>query len=426
MDTSETPAAEARSYRYYVLVILTITAMLSIMDRLILSILLEDIKAEFGFSDTQIGLLTGVAFTLFYVLFSVPLGWIADHKSRKNISAYCLAAWSAMTAMHAAATGFWSLFLCRIGVGIGEAGSTSAATSLISDYFRKHELVKAMGVFTLGATAGTGLGIMAGGFIADVWGWRMAFVALGAPGVILAAILYLTVKEPERGRFAAKTLPANPKASWAATMASLAQNKVYVRVTISYALLNAVGYAMALWLAAIMIRNFKLATSDIGFYLGMAFLVGGIPGPLLGGYIGDKLAIRNPKWRAWLPAISGAICIPIYYVCILKITTFVPFIIVFSIGYFIFLFATPSTLALMQLSVQPDERASAMAIAMLVNNLFGQAVGAFLVGALSDSLASSYGNMSLNYAVIYVSMGFGLPSILYYLWTAAAIKGREG
>lgn len=424
MMTQETSQLEKRSYRYYVLAILTITSMFSIVDRLILSILLEDIKAEFGFTDTQIGLITGVAFTLFYVVFSIPLGWIADRKNRKSIVAISLAAWSAMTAFHGAAVGFWTLFLCRIGVGIGEAGSGPASTSIISDYFHKHELAKAMGILTLGATAGTGLGLMTGGYIAGLWGWRMAFVVLGVPGILLAAILYFTVREPERGRYSAKEPNRSADVSWRQTIVSLARNAIYVRVTISYALVNVIGYAMVLWLAAIMIRNFGLSTSEVGFYLGLAFIVGGIPGPILGGYLADKLALRNPKWRAWLPAISAVICIPIYYVCIIKTASFLPFIAVFSVGYFIFLFATPSTLALMQMSVEPGQRASALAIAMLVNNLIGQAIGAFLTGALSDVLVPVYGSMALNYAVITMCVTFGVPGALFYIWTAAAIKGK--
>jgi predicted MFS family arabinose efflux permease len=421
METRAAPGTEARSYRYYVLAILTITSMFSIVDRLILSILLEDIKAEFRFTDTQIGLITGIAFTLFYVIFSLPLGWLADHKNRKAIVAISLAAWSAMTAFHGAAVGFWSLFLCRIGVGVGEAGSGPAATSLISDYFHRHELAKAFGILTLGATAGTGLGLLTGGFIADLWGWRMAFVVIGVPGIVLAAILYLTVKEPVRGRYAEQRKNLPSKTHRRATMISLARNTVYVRVTISYALVNVIGYAMVLWLPAIMIRNFGLSARDVGFYLGMAFIVGGIPGPILGGYVADVLAKRNPKWRAWLPAISAAMCIPIYYVCIIMTTSLVPFITAFSIGYFVFLFATPATIALMQLSVEPSQRASALAIAMLVNNLVGQAIGAFLVGSLSDALAPAYGRMSLNYAVVSICVLFGVPGILCYLRTSSAI-----
>jgi predicted MFS family arabinose efflux permease len=418
METQGAVAAEGPHYRYYVLAMLTVTSMFSIVDRLILAILLEDIKAEFRFTDTEIGLITGIAFTLFFVVFSIPLGWLADRKNRKTIVAICLAAWSAMTALHAAATGFWSLFLC----GIGESGSGPASSSLVADYFQKHELARAMGIVTLGATAGTGLGLMTGGFIADLWGWRMTFVMLGVPGIILAGILYLTIREPVRGRYAVEeaTQPAN--LSWRATLASLAHNPVYVRVSISYALLNVIGYAMLLWLAAIMIRTFGLSTSDAGFYLGMAFILGGLPGPILGGLVGDMLARRNPKWRAWLPAIAGISCLPIYLACLTMTSALPVFLALFCLGYFIFLFATPSTLALMQLSLNPNTRASGFAIAMLFNNLVGQAIGAFLVGALSDALAPAYGTLSLSYAVIAICALFGIPGSLYYLRTARAIN----
>jgi predicted MFS family arabinose efflux permease len=424
MEIGRAVAAEGRSYRYYILAILTITSMFSIVDRLILSILLEDIKAEFRFNDTQIGLVSGIAFTFFYVLFSVPLGWVADTTNRKTLISLCLAAWSVVTAFHGAAIGFWSLFLCRMGVGVGEAGSGPASSSLIADYFQKHELAKAMGILTLGATAGTGLGLMTGGYISDLWGWRMAFVVLGAPGILLAGILYLSVKEPERGRYSEQPTGATSKRGWWQTMTSLARNKTYVRVTISYALVNVIGYAMVLWLAAIMIRTFGLSTSHVGFYLGMTFILGGIPGPILGGYLGDILAKRNPKWRAWLPAIAGFSCLPIYFACLTMTSSFPAFLALFCLGYFVFLFATPSTLALMQLSVGPRERASAFAIAMLFNNLVGQAIGAFLVGTLSDALTPVYGTLSLNYAVISICALFGIPGALVYLWTATAIKAE--
>ena len=247
-------------------------------------------------------------------------------------------------------------------------------------------------------------------------------MVLGVPGIILAGFIYVTIKEPERGRYAAKKSYTTTDSSWRQTMASLARNTIYARVTISYALVNVIGYAMVLWLAAIMMRNFGLSTGDVGFYLGFAFIVGGIPGPVLGGFLGDILATRNPKWRAWLPAIAGLVCLPIYYVCVIMTTSFLPFLALFCLGYFIFLFATPSTLALIQLSVGPGERASAVAIAMLVNNLVGQAIGAFLVGSLSDALMPAYGTMSLNYAVICICVIFGVPGALFYIWTASAIK----
>lgn len=420
--------SESRHYRYYVLAIFTLSGILNIADRLILSILLEDIKKAFTLTDTQIGLLTGLAFTAFYVTFSIPIAWLADRKNRKTIVALALATWSLMTALCGAATGFWTLFIARMGVGVGESGSGPAGLSLLSDYFRKHELARAMGFLTLGATIGTAVGLMVGGYFADLLGWRMAFVVLGVPGIVLAVILFLTVREPERGRFypdmVLTTKSENwrdARTSWLATLSSLAKNRLYVGVTLAYAFMIVIGYAFATWLASIMLRNFDISTADVGFYLGLAFVLGGIPGPLLGGYLTDFLVKFNPRWRAWLPALATILCLPIYYLCLMS-TSFWWFLVIFSCGYLVFLVAQPPTLSLLQLAVKPDQRAMAVAVAMLFNNVIGQALGGFLIGLISTSLGASQGTMSLSYAVLIVSVGFGIPAAMLYMWTAKAIK----
>lgn len=419
---------ESRHYRYYVLAILTLSGVLNIADRLILSILLEDIKKAFTLSDTQIGLLTGLAFTAFYVTFSIPIAWLADRKNRKAIVALSLATWSLMTALCGAATGFWSLFIARMGVGVGESGSGPAGLSLLSDYFRKHELARAMGFLTLGSTIGTAVGLMVGGYFAELLGWRMAFIALGVPGIVLAVIMFLTVREPERGRFYPGMLAitkseawGEARASWLATLSSLANNRLYVGLTLAYACMIVIGYAFATWLASIMLRNFDISTADVGFYLGLAFVLGGIPGPILGGYLTDFLVKLNPKWRAWLPALATLVCLPVYYLCLIS-TSFWWFLAIFSCGYLTFLVAQPPTLSLLQLAVKPDQRAMAVAVAMLFNNLVGQALGSFLIGLTSTGLSASQGTMALSYAVLIVSIGFGIPAALLYVWTAKAIK----
>jgi predicted MFS family arabinose efflux permease len=419
---------EGRHYRYYVLAILTVGGVLNIADRLILSILLEDIKADFLLSDTQMGLITGLAFTAFYVAFGIPIAWLADRKNRKTIVALSIATWSLMTALCGAATGFWTLFIARMGVGVGESGSGPAGLSLLSDYFRKHELGRAMGFNTLGATIGTAVGLMVGGYFADLLGWRMAFVILGVPGILFALVVYLTVKEPERGRYFSESVAKENMGSFAdgfrscvMTLKSLINNKLYVGVTLAYACMIVIGYAFATWLASIMLRNFDVSTADVGFYLGLAFVLGGIPGPLIGGFLTDFLARLNPKWRAWLPALATLLCLPIYYLCLVS-TSFFWFLGIFALGYLVFLVAQPPTLSLLQLAVKPDQRAMAVAIAMLFNNLIGQALGGFLIGLTSTNLATSQGTMSLSYAVMAVSVCFGIPAALIYLWTARSIN----
>ncbi len=412
-----------RGYRYYVLAVLTFVSILSIADRLILSILLEDIKAEFELSDTQIGLITGLAFTTFYVTFGMPIARFADRSNRKNIIAVAVAAWSVMTALCGAAVGFWSLFLARMGVGVGEAGGTGSGSSIVADYFHRHELSWAMGILTLGSTLGTAVGLMVGGFFADLLGWRMAFLALGIPGILLGLIVFYTVKEPVRGRLYAEQVGPDLKLPLAETLRDLARNKVYVRTTLAYGLQIVIGYAFASWLASIMARKFEISTGDIGFYLGLTFVLGGIPGPLLGGYLADRLAKRNPKWRAWLSAIATLACLPVYALSLMS-TTFWMFLGLFALGYMIYLLMQPPTLALLQLSVPPSQRAFGVSVALVFNNVLGQAIGAFVIGVMSDALLPDYGPLSLGYAVLATSVIFGVPGALAYLWTAAAIDPR--
>jgi predicted MFS family arabinose efflux permease len=412
-----------RYYRYYVLAVLTVVSILSIADRLILSILLGDIKAEFGLSDTQLGLLSGLAFTAFYVAFGMPIARFADRSNRKNIIAVAVAAWSLMTALCGAAVGFWTLFLARMGVGIGEAGGTGSGSSIIADYFHRHELSWAMGILTLGSTLGTAAGLMVGGFFADLLGWRMAFLALGIPGILLGLIVYLTVKEPERGRLYAEQSGPDLKLPLAATLGDLARNKVYFRTTLAYGLQIVIGYAFATWLALIMARKFEISTGEIGFYLGLAFILGGIPGPLLGGWLADRLARRNPRWRAWLPAIAAVGCLPVYALSVMS-TDFWTFLGLFSLGYLIFLLMQPPTLALLQLAVPPSQRAFGVSVALVFNNVLGQAIGAFVIGMMSDAMAPTHGQLSLGYAVLATSVIFGVPGALAYLWTAAAIDPK--
>jgi predicted MFS family arabinose efflux permease len=410
-------------YRYYVLGVLTMVMILSIADRLILSILLEDIKAEFTLTDTQMGLLSGLAFTAFYVTFGMPIARLADRSNRKNIIAAAVAAWSLMTALCGAAVGFWSLFLARMGVGIGEAGGTGSGSSIIADYFDRHELSRAMGILTLGSTLGTAAGLMIGGFFADLLGWRMAFVALGIPGILLGLVVYFTVKEPVRGRLFTPTGSPDRQVGVGATLRDLARNKLYTRVTLAYGLQIVIGYAFATWLASIMARKFDISTGDIGFYLGLAFVLGGIPGPLLGGWLADRLAARNPRWRAWLAAIAALGCLPVYALCLMA-DQFWMFLGLFALGYLIYLLMQPATLALLQLAVPPSQRAFGVSVALVFNNVLGQAVGAFVIGMMSDALAPAYGPLSLGYAVLATSILFGVPGALAYLWTAAAIDPR--
>ncbi len=420
---TEAEQAEASWYRWYVLGLLTVAAIFSIADRLVLSILLEDIKAEFALSDTQLGLLTGLAFALFYVLAGFPIARLADRSNRKNLVAASLAFYSAMTALCGAAVGFWTLFLARMGVGIGEGGSGPPAVSLLADYFKKKELARAMSVHTWGAVLGSGGGLIAGGLLAAEFGWRMAFVLLGLPGIVLGLIVYFTMREPPRGRYTPKALDTE-QASLTATLASFTKNKVLVYTCIAWALVTTIGYAMAIWLAPIMLRNFEMDTANVGLILGLTFIAGGIPGPIIGGMLTDWLAKYDVRWRAWIPAIGTLACLPLYYLCLTagSLTAFLGF---FMVGYLFFLFQNGPSIAIIQTSTATGERAMAFAFALLINNMCGQALGPFVIGFTSDQLAPQYGDQSLNVAVMVTCGIAGVLAIAFYLLAASALRKQE-
>jgi predicted MFS family arabinose efflux permease len=291
-----------------------------------------------------------------------------------------------------------------------------------------------MGFYFLGPTIGTATGLMAGGYLAHLLGWRMAFMMLGVPGMLFALFVFFTIKEP--GGSAKRTPPPHSDSwaggfrLWRAGIASLLGNRLYMAATLAFACMIVIGYGFATWLAAIMLRNFAVSTADVGFYLGLAFLLGGIPGPILGGYLTDFLVEQNPRWRAWLPALATLLCLPVFLAC-LSSTSFWAFLGLFACGYLVFLVAQAPTVSLIQLSVRPDERAMAMALAMLFNNLIGQALGGFLIGLASTGLTPALGSQALGTAVITVSAAFGVPAVLFYIaagrsMTAKPLKMTNG
>ena len=258
-------------YRWYVLVMLALTAAFSFMDRQILAILLEDIRAEFTLTDLQLGLLSGVAFAIFYATLSVPIARLADRYSRVDIVSIAVGLWSGMTVLCGAATSFWSLFLARVGVGVGEAGGSAPAHSLVSDYFDKNERSFAMSIYSMGTAAGMLLGLAMGGLVAEHFGWRWAFVAAGAPGIALALIIKLTVREPLRGGMdQGETSSSSERDSFLETFRKLWDNRSYRFVNLGYSVSVFSGSAFTTWLPTLYLRQFDLSQSQVGLIVGVS------------------------------------------------------------------------------------------------------------------------------------------------------------
>ena len=423
---SNTVPASGGVYRYYVLIMLMLTFMFNITDRLVMSILIEDIKAEFVLSDTQIGLLAGTAFTVFYLILGVPAGRLADRTNRKTMVAVSLSLWSLMSALCGAALGFWTLLLARLGVGVGEAGGGPPSVSIITDYFAPHELSRAMGIYAAGAVLGPVLGYAAGGLLAEAYGWRWTFVILGLPGILLGIILYLTIREPKRGLFFkrdAQKAEADKQQPFMTTMRSLWTNNVFVRVVLANSFTNIPSFAFAIWLAPTLIRNFDVTKGEVGVYLGAVMFAGGVPGMILGGYLADYLAKKNPRWRPWYCALAVMLTLPFWTFCLLS-SSLEMTLALYICGYILLVSTQGAAISMVQAAVLPTERGTASSISSLSINLLGYGIGPAVIGLMSDNWADSYGSMSLAYAVIAtVVVSLSMATILFW-WTARAVNAE--
>jgi predicted MFS family arabinose efflux permease len=412
-----TEGDQSGAYRWYVLGLLTLTSAFSVADRLVFGILVQDIKAAFALSDFELGLLGGLAFSLIYVLAGFPAARLADRSTRKTIVAAAIAFWSLMTAACGMAAGFWTLFLARTGVGVGEGCSGPSSQSIVADYFPRSELAKAMGYLTIGASMGTAGGLIIGGQLAEIFDWRWAFILMGLPGLLLGGIIYLTVREPLRGRYA----PAGTDMTQlplGATIRSLLTNRVFMGLALGWAVQIMIGYGLAFWMAAVMLRMFPISTGDVGLYLGFTFFLGGIPGPILGGYATQWLTGRDERWRAWLPGVVSLGCVAPLALSLTS-TGFTAFLVWFGIAYAIYVASQAGILSGVQAAVEPASRGFAVAIALFFNNIIGQTLGLGVIGALSDNLGARFGDSALAAAVFGVCLAAGIAAMAIFAWTAA-------
>ncbi len=405
-------------YRYYVLGILMLTYTFSIMDRQIVSILVEDLRAEFNLSDAQLGILSGLAFALFYATLGIPIARLADRANRVKIVSIAVAVWSVMTALCGAAGNFVHLFLARVGVGIGEAGGIPPSHSIITDYFDKSQRGMALSIYSMGTSVGGFLGLVIGGYVAQHYGWRAAFLVLGIPGIFLALLMWLTVKEPKRGTFDEKpkgsaTSQQAKRLSFTEAAVELAKNAVLTRIVAGHILAIFVGYSLFGWLPALFMRKFELGQADVGLIVGLIISGGGIPGLILGGYVGDKMGSVDMRWRALIPMISLLAATPLLLFGMLANSVILASIL-FGCGVFLYKIHWGPHLALVQEVVAPELRAQAAAYAMFFANMLGLGVGPVIIGLMSDLARPQYGEDSLTVALMVALSAFVLGAIAYW------------
>jgi predicted MFS family arabinose efflux permease len=401
--------------RKYTMVILAIVYMFNFVDRQILAILLPQIRDEFGASDTYLGFLSGTAFAIFYVTLSIPIAQYADKCNRRNLIAAAVALWSAMTALSGLAANIWQLTAARIGVGVGEAGCSPPAHSIIADYFPPDKRSTAMGFYTLGISAGIMIAYLAGGWVAQNVSWRAAFFVAGIPGLLLAVIVRFTLTEPLRG--ASENREVNSRKSNIKEVVSfLASRKSFTHMAVAAGLSSFVGYSVISFMPSFMMRSFDMELAVLGRWLGLILGIAGGAGYFFGGYLADWLG-RHSHRKAF-----NFIAINILVTTVLLATMFLAKTSMMALLLFILPAATMNiylapVLSQAQSLVALQMRATTSALIILIINVIGLAIGPLITGILSDALEIQFGRNSIRYSLLIVT-SIILPWAMWHYYCA--------
>jgi predicted MFS family arabinose efflux permease len=394
--------------RHYALAILVVVYTFNFIDRQILSILLEPVKTELGLSDTAMGMLTGFAFAMFYATLGIPIARYADRSNRRNLIAAALGIWSFFTALSGLAANFWHLLIARIGVGVGEAGCSPPAHSMIADYYPAEQRATALGIYSLGIPFGIMFGLFAGGWINEYFGWRMAFFVVGLPGILLALVVRFSLQEPPRGMAEGRADTAD-QPGVKETLVYLWQKKSFRHMSFAAALTAFVGYGFIVWAPAFLIRSYGMSTGEVGTWFGLILGIPGGIGIALGGYLADRFGAKDTRWYLWTTAIALVACVPLNYVVYAADTAFVSLwamVLPVLLGNFYQATTFSQTQGISSLRM----RAVAAGILLFIINIIGLGLGPQLVGVISDLLSDQYGVESLRYALFICS--------LVYIWGA--------
>jgi predicted MFS family arabinose efflux permease len=399
-DRSTHEVGPSWRYRYFVVGVLALVGTVSWADRQLLSILLESIKSEFHFTDTQLGLLSGIAFGLFYAAVGLPVAWLAERVSRRNLLALSVGIWSVMTAAGGLATGFLSLFAVRVGVGLAESGASPASQSIVSDYFPQERRGFAMGLLYLYVPVGYVLAYGAGGFLNQSVGWRQAFVLVGLPGVLVALLVRLTVTEPRRG------LSDPGRASLAiegvgATARHFFRLRSLRHIPLAGAI-HAIGaFGAASWVPAFFIRTHGMTSLQAGSRLALLMASAGLAGAILGGILCDRLAAktRNPALYAIVPGIFLLLSVP-FTLLAFGARSPTMALLFYSVPAFCNHLILGPIVASMQNLAGTRRRAIAAAYYSFTVNLFSMGAGPLIVGFLSDRFAAQFGSNALRYSLM--------------------------
>ncbi len=383
------------------------------LDRQILGILAKPIQDELGLDNAQFGMIGGLAFALLYSVMGVPLALLADRIGKSKVIAGALVVWSGFTALCGLAGGFWSLFLFRLGVGVGEAGGVAPSYALIADYYPVERRARALAIYSLGIPVGLAAGIMLGAYIASMVNWRWAFITVGLAGIAIAPLFLWGVRDKLRASPAPGAAAGADKVPVSAVFAIVLRKPAYWLMSIGAGFSSMAGYGLALWTPKVLMQHFDWPLITVGQFMASLLLLGGVAGVWFGGVLADKLGQGDRGWYAKIPAIAWLFAAPTLAIGLLIPNPTLAWVFLVIPNALNILWLAPVTTAIQHLA-PAHMRASASGAFLLVNSLLGLGVGPWLMGAISVALTGSYGDDALRYASV-LCLSFYLVAAVLYL-----------
>lgn len=404
-----------KAYAWYALALLTLVYVLNFLDRSLIYILFTPIKKEMAFSDLQLALLGTTSFVIFYTALGIPFGRLADRAVRKNMIAVGLAVWSLFSGLTGFANSFWTLFFCRVMVGVGEATLGPAALSLLSDYFPPHRRATVQAIYSSGIAVGAGIAFFLGGWIGQHFGWRWAFYLLGFPGLMIAVLVFLLKEEP-RGRTEIATVKYTSK-DWKILLQSVPLRFHYA----GYALFGLAANNLSIWGATFFVRVHKFDIATIGFFGGLLSLVAGVPGTILGGWAADRFRGFGRGGRMLFSAVAALIAIPFWVMLIFSDS--IPFLLVAN---FVLLGLSLMWLGPAAADVHdiagPNLRGLGIGIYFFSVNIAAYAIGSNLIGKLNDWLGASVAPLQMRYSLLVCPAACAVAALLLWLGSRSLEK----
>jgi len=397
---------------HFSLLLLFIVAIFNYTDRYVIAILLPDIKNDFQLSDTQMGFLTGVAFTFLYVLAGVPIARLADRFSRKTLLSIALGIWSFTTAAGGLAQNFVQIAIMRTLVGLGEAGASPPSYSLISDLYPARQRATAMSIYLAGSPTGVLIGFIFGGWLTQRYGWRVALLVVGLPGVLYAFGLHKLLPEPARGRTDA-SMPAATHPGPRAGLRGLLRKPTFWHTALATAYYNALVVGYVNWLPSFFVRSHGLGIKQTGLLLALVIGPSSLIGVVLGGTVTDYLGKRDVRWYSLCPAAAIAIATPLFMLSLLIENLNLALLCLF-IPLLIGAMQTSPPFATINGLVDARTRSVASAVLILIINVVSGGLGPISVGFMSDVLVPSVAGESLRYALLITTPVFAMLALLHY------------